>query len=239
MWKTVKKQFWIQWRDWSWLTPMILGEWIFGLVLHYIMVRMDASITTYFPMGTTVAVIGAVISTGLMGVLQIGIYFNMEISMGCTRKEYFVSYYITSLVLEIFRMGMIILLNLAERRLQRLIYTNMESEVDFLPQILKWGFIVVIALCFLSGFCGTLLLRYGKKAFWVLWCVWMFGCLVLPRIPYIVEDAPNSFLGRIGKGAIELIRGTPDPMLMLLIGAVSIAGLGFSWLYLQKQQVTL
>lgn len=238
MGKMIKKQFGVQWKDWSHLILLILGIWILGVVLHYVIVRVDDTVTTYFSMGTLMAMIGAVFAAGIMGLIQIGFYFNMEISMGCTRKGYFISYYITALVFEIFYLGIIVLLNLAERVLEKHIYTGLKSEVDFLPYILKWGLLAAAAVCVISGFCGTLLLKYGKKAFWVLWCIWMFGCLVLPKIRRISEDAPNSFLGKIGNGTAELLKGIPVYAFAALTGAAILVGLGISWQNLRKQQVT-
>lgn len=93
------------------------------------------------------------------------------------------------------------------------------------------------AIIFLCGFMGTLILRYGKKAFWVFWVIWMFCFIVLPRIHDAAEEAPASLFGRIGNAVIGTFTGMTLNVIIGIAAVLSILSLAGSWMYLRKQQV--
>lgn len=237
MLEVLKKQFTVQWKDWMGMTLVPLGAWILGLGLHYMVVRLDSTVTSYFPAGTGMAVLAAGLCTVIMGIVQLGIYFNMEVSMGCTRLRFFVSYYVVSFVFSACYIGIILLLNIAERVLEKRLYPNLSCEIDFLPYLLKGGIPAAAAVCLVSGFCGVLILRYGRKAFWVLWAVWMICTIGLPRIHEAMEEAPNSLFGWIGNKIGFLFSGFTANEVIGIAAAVSLLSLAGAWLYLRKQQV--
>lgn len=237
MWEAVKKQWTVQWKDWRILMLFILGGWIFGMILHFVIVALDSSITSYFPMGTVMAVVIAGLCAGVMWAIQLGFYFNLEISMGSTRKGFLISFYLVGFLFELCYIGEIILLNLAERVLERQLYSDLECEIDILPYLLKWGVPAMAAIMFLCGFMGTLILRYGKKASWALWLIWMFCFLVLPRIHDAAEKAPDSLFGRIGNAVIGTFEGMTLNVIVGIAAVLSILSFAGSWIYLRKQQV--
>lgn len=116
-------------------------------------------------------------------------------------------------------------------------YPELTCEVDFLPYLLKWGIPVIAALCILGIFCSILIMHFGKKAFWVLWVIWMFACVGLPQISEAAEEAPNSLLGRIGIGAAKLFMGIPVQVLIGTLTGICVLCLILSWIYIRKQEV--
>ena len=235
----LKKQFIVQWKDWMGMILLPLGAWIVGLGLHYMIVRMDSEVTSYFPMGTLMAALAAGLCAVLMGIIQLGLYFNMEVSMGCTRLRFFVSYYVVCFVFHSLYIGVIILLNLAERVLDKQLYSNLSCEIDFLPYLLKGGIPAAVAVCLVSCFCGVLILRYGRRAFWVLWAIWMICTVGIPQIHSAAEEAPDSLFGWVGNKIGFLFSGFTLNVVIAIAAVVSILCFAGAWLYLRKQQVTL
>ena len=119
-----------------------------------------------------------------------------------------------------------------------MIYPDVEKEMELLPWLLKAGIAAALALATAGAFCGALVLRFGKKAFWGLWFLWMFGFLGVPAISDAVEEAPESFFGMLGQQASEIFRRMPVNAWLLLGAAAVLLCIGGSWLLLRKQQVT-
>ena len=90
---TFKKQFQILWDGGVLMLLFTVILYVFGLLLFSGIAYFDNDLTSCFPMGTLLACIMAAmyISISLVG---IGGIFNLEISMGCTRHRFFVSYYL-------------------------------------------------------------------------------------------------------------------------------------------------
>lgn len=238
MLEALKKQFAVQWKDWMTITLVILGGWLLGIGLHFMITRLDSEAVSYFPMGTLMGALAAGVSAVLMGIIELGFYFNVEVSMGCTRVRFFCSYYVVFFVFSVLYTGIVILLNLAERVLEKQLYPGWECEIDFFPYLLKGGIPAAAAFCLVSGFCGALLLRYGKKAFWVLWVIWMVCAVGIPQIHEATEKAPNSLFGRIGTHIGGLFGRFTVNEVISIVAALSILSLVGAWLYLRKQQVT-
>lgn len=238
MLEALKKQFAVQWKDWMGVAVVIPCTWVGGLVMYFIITRLDSDVTGYFSMGTLIAIFCTVLCVGIMGTLQLGVYFNMEVSMGCTRRRFFLSHYVVSFVFCFFYLGLVILLNLAEKYIQEQLYPKLSCEIDFLPYLLKWGIPAIAATCLISGFCGALLLRYGRKAFWVLWAVWMICAVGIPQIHSATENAPNSLFGWIGKKIGWIFSGFTVNMFIGIMVVISILSLAGAWIHLRNQQVT-
>lgn len=238
MWKVIKKQFAIQSMDWVRLALVIPGSTLFGMLLHYFMVRNDSEAEYYVAIGTLLACIMAVLLSAIMILGQFVVYFNTEVSMGCLRKHFLVSFYLVSFVFTLAYMAVIIVMNLIENALCRRMYPYLSSEIDFLPYILKWGVPVIAVLCIVGIFSSILLLRFGRKAFWILWVIWMFGCVGIPRVSEAMEDAPNSLMGRIGSAVTGYLRGIPLNIMIGTAAAVSVFCMIMSWIFIRKQQVS-
>lgn len=237
MWRVIRKQFAIQARDWAELSLVIPGGAVFGMVLHYFIIRNDYTADHYFALGTILACCMAVILSAIMILGQFCVYFNTEVSMGCLRKQFLVSFYIVGFTFMLGYLALIIMLNLFENAVCRRLYPELTCEVDFFPYFLKWGIPAIIVLCIISIFCSILLLRFGRKAFWILWACWMFGFVGIPGFSEAAEDAPNSLMGRIGSAAAGFIKGIPLHILIVTGIAVSVFCLIMSWVLIRKQQV--
>lgn len=235
--ETIKKQFYVQWKDWIWFFGLVLGGYVIGMILHYVLTVTDSTATSYFPLGTIMGMAMAGVYLFVMVLVQIRIYFNLEVSMGCTRAGFLVSFYLVNAAGTLLGAGFLTVLEAAENALDGLLYPGLEREVDLLPYLLKWGVPAAVAVPMLAGFMGALLIRYGRKAFWVLWGLWMFGALVLPRILEAASEAPETLYGRVG-GWIAREFGAVSTNVWIAAGAVgSLLCLAGSWMLIRKQQV--
>ena len=91
----------------------------------------------------------------------------------------------------------------------------------------------------LSILFGMLILRFGTKAFWVLWALWMFGCIGIPRIIDAVEAAPQSLFGKIGTWVRNIMLQIPSGVWIGLALVGYITCMISSWILMKKQQVTM
>lgn len=157
--------------------------------------------------------------------------------MGCTRSRFFVSFYIVNFIFNLIGVCLLTVISLADQALCSVMYPDCMNEIELTPYLLRWGILAAAVIPMISGFLGALLMRYGKRAGWILWALWMFGCIGLPRITEAVSEAPDSVFGKIGSVLINLIRMVPGNMWICIVGVVSLLGLGGAWILLRKQQV--
>ena len=134
---TIKKQFQILWREWIVVAAMILGGFAFGLILHTAIMRLDSTVESYFSLGTIMGTVMGVMYCFILSITQIRLYFNMEISMGCTRKQFFVSYFAVCLVVDLVYPLALAALGIGENALNRIWYPHLTNEIDLVPYILK------------------------------------------------------------------------------------------------------
>ena len=224
--QSIKKQMKISIADWGIGLAFTAGCVVFGLIFIWIMKAVgsiepedEALITMAF----------GIFGAGIFIILYMGftmlMNFNLQVGMGCTRKDFVVSYYVTgtrgSLVLVLF----VVLTAAAEQ----MVYTRMygaEAITDMVSAILKWGIPAAFALPAVSSMCGALVLRFGKTAAWIIWGIWMIGCLGFPNLAEHISEMQDSAVGRVGTGIVSMLKNLPGSawtILILLAGAVSLA----------------
>lgn len=235
--QTIKKQFQVQWRDWLWEFASSFIAWMAGFGMLHLIMADDG--TSWLAVGTLLGGVIAGIVSLLVSVFSLGILFNTQVGMGCTRRRFFISYYLVGCTMNLLLVLFLILLCAVESALCARIYPGMGTEFDLMPWLWKAGIPAALAIPAAGGFCGALILRFGKKAFWALWCVWMFVFLGVPNISNAVEDAPSSFFGMLGRQAMRAFGAVPASAWILLGAAAVLLCFGGSWLLLRRQQVTV
>jgi len=229
----IKKQFQVLWRDWLWELMAVLIIWLIGFGILHLIIADDA--TSWMPLGTMmVAIIEGIIAL-FTGVLSMEICFNLQVSMGCTRKRFFVSYYLTNAVKNLLITLLLLLLCMVETGLCEWIYPEIDSALNLLPWILKLGVPAVLAVSAVGNLCGAILLRFGRKGFWVLWFLWMFAFVGVPRI----MGAPDGTLfGKLAAWISRMAQAVPAGGWILAGAAGILLCLAVSWGMLRRQQVT-
>lgn len=161
--------------------------------------------------------------------------FNMALSMGATRKSFVGSYTLFNMVelagleLLLFALGKI------ELALISVIYPQCEIILD-VTQYFQWKYLlaVIVGMTVVELFLGAAILRFGMKAFWVVWAIWMFLTLVPVKLSENeVMAAKMHQLGeQIGlENIVQYLFATG------VVAAVIMAVLG--WNLLKKQRVTV
>lgn len=230
----IKKQFLSKYPDTGLMLIMSLGGFITGKLLLTAILFFDKSTNTYFPVAATLSGVMILIYTGLNGVAFLCYYFRFQIPMGITRKQFLASYYIVSFM-EI-AIGFLITLFLCwvDNKTNAYFYPVFTCEADILPWVLKYGMILATVVMLAAVFCGTLILKYGKKAGWILWALWMIGCFTLPRMS---DAAPNTPAYLLKTAVQRFIHFLPSPLRIFLVAAAMIICIICSWLLLRRQQI--
>ena len=230
----IKKQFLSKYQDTGLMFLMSLGGFIFGKLLLTAILFFDRSTNTYFPLAATISGVMILIYAGLNGVAFLCYYFRFQIPMGITRKQFLVSYYIVSFA-EI-AIGFLITLFLCwvDNKTNAYLYPAFSSEADILPWILKYGMPLAAGIMLAGILAGTIILKFGRKAGWTLWAIWMIGCFTLPRL---MDAAPHSLAYKVRTAIQHFIQLFPSFIWVGAAAAAMILCVIISWLLLRKQQV--
>lgn len=238
MLRTLKKQFRIQYMDGIWLALFLVAASLAGIVLLGILMHFEGEMESYFPMGTLLGIIVTAFYVFIKDMVQVRIYFNLGVSMGCTRLRFFVSFYTVNFIFNLIGVCLMTVISFAEQTFYAWLYPDLVNEIDLTPYLLEWGIPAAAVISIASGFCGILVMRYGKKAGGILWVLWMFICIGLPRITDAVSEAPDSISGKVGRAVIDAVCMVPGNLWVCIAGMVSLLALAGSWIMLRKQQVT-
>lgn len=213
---------------------------IIGIAMVLVIMAVDGTGEDYGELGSLFALVIGAIALVFGGIYGTQTDFNMAISMGKTRKHFVPAKYI-SLVIETIMLIVIAgLVGWLEGTLYNVIYPTAVNELhvsawlDY-PLVLIGVALGVPAITMLFG---TLLMIFGQKFFWVIWFLWMFGCIGLPRIIHSVTESPESGVGRFANAVADFVTGLPSGGLAvgtLVVIAVIVAA---DFILLRKQRVT-
>ncbi len=211
------------------------GSYVFGIIVMMIIRAntMEENECVTLGMLTAMAVLVFVHFFGI--IFSFVGEFNMAISMGATRRVYVGSYALfnmaelAGLELLLFVLGKI------ELALMRVIYPQCEIILD-LTQYFHWKYLlaVIVGMTVVELFLGAVILRFGMKAFWIIWAIWMFLTLVPAKITENEALAAklHQFGVQIGFGNVIqylVVTGIAAAVIMVVLG----------WNFLKKQRVTV
>lgn len=150
----------------------------------------------------TVATVGTMMSLTIFfavyvfgGMAEVNGNFNQYIGFGMTRKSFFIQEIFTSYLFTALSVLLLIILRHVEQLVLKIpYYSQFTYEELFARQ--TWH--TVLLICFTCAplarlFLGSLLLKCkGQKGFWILWAIWMVGCMAPGYIKHIMEDGPKG-----------------------------------------------
>jgi len=222
------------------LVIMLIGE-IFGIVLIKIIVSVDSTIEGYAVLGTFVAMFLGIIVTLISAVFSYGAKFNLAVSMGCTRKEFFLSYWGGSLLFVAIEIAAVLVFGILETGLGKIMYANslLFEEVNFLTYLMDYRVIAGLLLMVpaVGIFVGALTLKFQTKAIWAMWVVWMVACLGGAKVHDIISENPDSILADVAGSVFHFFKTVTGPVLILLFLAVCAIMFAISAILLHKQEV--
>lgn len=235
---SIKQQFKLQWDNLWQFALIMLGMFVVGFIIVSVLVATGVADTT-----ATLASLFAVLGLGFwfFGVgAQMSIGLNNGITMSRTRKGYLAAHYVVSLVYTVAQCALMLLLFQLDRLMLRTLFSHLELDMDF-SVFFGWKvlLLVVVAGVVVASFLGALLARYGKTAFWVLWAIWMFTFLVLPRASEAAAESGNAtILGMIAIRVVEFFTSIPLSTWKFLGGIGLVVCLISNFLLVRKTAVT-
>lgn len=214
-----------------------LAAMVMWLVLRGVL-RKEAQ---YVPLGTIMAL-------GLCGlcilfsqIFQTKLLFALEISMGSTRRIFFLSYLLVQALYNAGNYILLVLLILLEKKTRPFLVVHNVTAGKKAELIWSWtiryGFPALLVFTIVSILFGTLWMYFGKVVGVILWTLWMAFCLGGPNIADAITDAPNSILGKVGLGIAGMISFFSGATGMIVGIVIVIAVLVIIYCMMQKQAV--
>ena len=220
---------------------VMLGMYVFGMILHDLLIVSDDEVTGVLCMGSMMAMIALVMMMFFFAGIHMVQIFNYAVAMGQTRKRMFPMYtfaaFITFLVLAVF----VKVLNVLEELRLRLMFPGLEIE-NFVEPALRVPYLLAFALVgtAFGVLLGASISRFGKTAFWVWWVIFMVSCVGGPRlIHYLTQDHPDSRLTSFMLRAIELAVEHAHAFSAVLVIAATVVFTGIAYLLVRRQQVNV
>lgn len=160
--------------------------------------------------------------------------FNMAISLGATRKSFVAGYALFNL-LEIAVLELeIVVFGVAEKLLLENAFPQAVMEID-LTNFFTWNYLsgVLVVFTAVEMFFGAVILKYGMKAFGVLWALWMLITLVPMNI-----EKNEKLSGELESLGVILGEKITSQGIATLVIIATIIIVMIMWKILRKQRVT-
>lgn len=187
---------------------------------------------TYAMFGAMFAFMMFLFISIFVGILQCQSEFDMMISMGRTRKEFFISYAVVNLINTGIVLAVIVGLTYLEQGVAAVFYRGYTCEIDFAWLVLNakvllgaWLLVPAVRL-----FGGALCIIFKMKVFWVLWAAMMLFGVWLRMTPS--GTGKSEFIALAGK--IKRMGNIWQIIIMAVIAAVLFAA---SYFLLRKRRV--
>lgn len=199
--KTIKSLLKIVAGDIGIMMVIVSVVMIAGGVIDYFLYSGSTS-ETVVELGIIMAIASYVLYELIFEGIGLGQIFNNSLAMGVTRKRLFPSYVILCIMKNTIGLLIIIVLGAAERFYCRRAFPDNANEDVYMVLFTGRGLFITISLMFLVSiiavFVGALILRFGKKAFWPLWAVWMMACLLPGKLGKVI-DPDGEISNMLGK----------------------------------------
>lgn len=232
-----KKEFKLQFTNLWQMGLVTLGMFVIGEIMVAIIIALTKA-DDGATLGWLFALIGLAFWYFCVGA-QIVSGTDNAIAMSRSRKNYLVAHYIVNLCYSAIMVAFTYILGQVELLAFRIFWPNLPMEFDFSEWFsLKIAILIIVSGVIIAGFLGALIARFGRKAFWTLWCIWMFVFLVLPRMATYSEES-NTVLGLLGKVVFGFLFSIPLSV-WKTVGAVSlVVCLLSTYQMLKKKAVTV
>lgn len=217
----------------------VLGCGILGMIMTFIIVRLDDTVTSYAPLGSFMAVLLSLLFGLLVGIFTYGNLFNTAVAFGCTRKEFIVANGIVSLINTVIDVVLVAVIYLIENAVGKILYPGMECE-NLMQNLWDYRIIflaVVLFLPLLRMFFGALILKFQTKAFWGIWALWMLFCIGGPGLSRHMENNPDSFVTVLIHNVMEFMTHMSGVAATASLLVIAVVLLTVATALLRKQSV--
>lgn len=211
------------------------GSYVFGIIVMMIIRANTMEENECVTLGMLIAMIVLVFIHFFGITFSFVGEFNMALSMGATRKSFVGSYALFNMV-ELAGLELLLfVLGKIELALISVIYPQCEIILD-VTQYFQWKYLlaVIVGMTVVELFLGAVILKFGMKAFWVVWAIWMFLTLVPAKLSE--NEVMAAKMHQLGE-QIGLENIVQYLFAAGVVAAVIMAVLG--WNFLKKQRVTV
>lgn len=221
-----------------WQIPLIeLGSFLFGFGIMAIILCWSEDAESSYPLGALFAFLMTALLVCFFGGLSFIHEYSDAVNMGRTRKSFVTAYAVVSILEFLVCNFAVYILYKTEIN----IYIRMGKPVEFQKE--SWGIAFWILLCIVLAifevavqlFIGAVILRFGKKALWVLWALWMFICIAPGRVSNEAEGEHTLFGEFAYKIVLKMTEGGKNGVVMIIL-VVSVVLMIPSILILRKQR---
>lgn len=187
---------------------------------------------TWFLLGTVMAAVGCTMIGLIIGMLGYGASFNMMVSMGRTRKEFYIVNFVFSVINNLVSMAAILAFLAVEKGFGMLVYRDVEHYAATEHVFLDFRVIIgyVLGMAVLRLILGALFLKFGNKLMWFFWGICML-MVIFSKSTYAVM----TWLIGAGKGFLNLA----EILQVLTIAAAGAVLAWLAWMFTRKRAVTV
>ena len=195
MWKSIKEQVKIEVCDMSVYLALEAGLCALGMVIMTC-VHMFGNEESYFPLGSMIAAIAVLCLIIFGNIFSLCMGFDMAVSMGKTRKQYYPSaiivYFLMTLVL---LAGLFLLLRVVTAIYGVLLPGKIKENIPIMTKFtVPWIFGGAAALNGCAAL-GAAIVRRFKRGRVIILAFWLLGCWTLPGA---TDSRASNFMNRIG-----------------------------------------
>ncbi|MCD7883412.1 MAG: hypothetical protein LUI87_06880 [Lachnospiraceae bacterium] len=235
--KAIKNQFQINENTCLAVLLLVLGFFLAGMLVLAILMRfaIDEGEGT-FPLATILAAFAGFVFLFANFGEDYTSQFHTQISLGCTRKGFFVSVLLNHLVLSAFGMVVLLVLAAAEDALNVRLYPLEEPEFVIFPILLRYGIAAALGLPAAAALFGTLCNRFGQTVRTIFFILWMMFWIGWPRVADVLFE-PETESPAVFQGIAKGITAVPSGMWPVVGMLALILALGTAWMLMRSQQV--
>ena len=220
---------------------VMLGMFVFGTILHDVILVSGDEVDSVFCMGSFMALIVLCMMMFFFAGIHMVQIFNYAVAMGQTRKRTFPLYTIATFLTFAVQELILKLMNVLEKWRLGLMFPGLEIE-DFLEVVVDFKVLLAFALVgtAFGVLLGASISRFGKTAFWVWWVLLMTTCIVGPRIgTYLGCENPDSPLMVWVNGVMEFVVAHAAAVGVASVIAATVIFTGIAYLLVRRQQVNV
>lgn len=222
---TMKNEARLNWKDWLIYPAFLLAGFLLGQLIIGLVFRFDPDPGEWFPLGSIMALFFSALAVLIYDALGASLRLQLALSMGRARKTMIAAQFVLCAA----RMCLLLLctvpLVLLEQASYQWFYATYENAFDLLgyfrlPYVLCYVLLLPCAAIIASGVLG----KYRKRGGLILYLLFMFCCIGLPRIIESASENPNSIWAKLGTLLASMPVAVWLPLgLLVLLGLMAAA----------------
>lgn len=211
-------------------------SYLLGIIIGCIRMQGSHEVLFYIPVGTGAAIAIVLIVQVAMTLTTFGRNFNLAVSMGVIRRDFLIGYQLYTIV-QLLAISFCFWILYRIEGIAAGIFFPAEPVMENISALFEIKFLLpaLLILWCVEFFVEAVTMKFGAKAWWTIWTVWMAMCIGGPNI--LLRGLKGKLPAGLMKAGSLFAGG--GPVLWTVCGVVGFAAiLLISWNILKKQQVT-